>query len=159
MEPKKTREELIQEAMRCEDRVREEEGKYHYGWALERAAEKWEQAGDKQKAREYYIKAAENVKGYANEVDELKGCLYEKAGELVKAAECYYEAIDWCVGGTDLHGDSKPGEMEANELRKRAKKLLDKGLPVKTLREIIIKEDEKKRAFERSFYEMMRRLK
>ena len=155
---KKTKEKLIKEAMRCEDRVREEEGKYHYGWTLEEAAKKWEQVGDAQKAREYYIKAAENVTGYNDEIDEKRGLLYEKAGEFTKAAECYYVAISYCIGGIDLHGDPKPGKMEADMLRKHVEGLLDKGLAVETLQKIIATEEEKRRAIERNFQENFPRL-
>ena len=160
MKKKKTKEELIKEAMRCEDRVRKEEGKYLYGWALEAAAEKWEQAGDAQKAREYYIKAAENVTGYNDEIDEKRGLLYEKAGELTMAAECYYVAISYYTtldGCLDLHGDPKPGKWEADMLRKHVEGLLDKGLPVETLQEIIAKEEEKRRAIERVFLNFLYR--
>ena len=155
MKKKKTKEELIKEAMRCEDRVREEEGKYHYGWALEEAAEKWEKAGDAEKAREYYIKAAENVTGYNDEIDEKRGLLYEKAGELTMAAECYYVAISYYTtldGCLDLHGESKPGKMEADMLRKHVEGLLDKGLLAVTLQKIIAKEEEKRRDIERFFW-------
>lgn len=125
MTQEKTREELTQEARDFESRNADTIKENRY-WTLDGAAKRWHLAGDAEKAKKYWILAAENVTGYWDERDYRRGLMYERAGELGKAIESFEEAIRLYTrleGSYDLHGDPRPGMDEAGILRRRVEKL------------------------------------
>ena len=97
---------------------------------LKEVGYKWEKAGNAEKARAYFIKAAEQVWN-PNDGEEAyrRGLLYERAGELTKAVESFEAAInnwDTEIEGYDLHGDyrdTETGKRVASSLRVKVNEL------------------------------------
>ena len=127
-ETEKTIDDFIQEAR---DFELGNKGRLEKCWSyiLKEAAEKWEKAGDAERARAYFIKAAEHYSDYIDQQDYGRGLLYERAGELTKAVESFEAAIniwDTEIEGYDLHGDYRDPESSraaAGSLRAKVKGL------------------------------------
>lgn len=91
------------------------------------AALTFEQVGDRENARAFWIKAAQEPQGYSDQIDEKAAECWLKAGNPEKALECYIRAADlWSSqeGSIDLHGDPKPGRDDAKQLRQNVIKPL-----------------------------------